>query len=213
MSVLVVASGNAHKVAELRAMLQDALGVERVRGLSDFDNPPLVEENADTFEGNATLKARAHAAFLASLGEPGSTLVLADDSGLSVDALGGEPGVRSARFAGEQASDADNNRKLVRELGARGLKSSAAHYSCVLALCRVDGAEFGGRDLHCFSGRWPVEVRVDARGDGGFGYDPLAWIEGGARTVAELDPASKAAASHRGHALRALLAGWPLRTA
>lgn len=190
-------------------MLKAAWGQVDVRGLDAFEDAPQVEETATTFEGNAALKARGIADYLAAKGEPPDTLVLADDSGLSVDALDGGPGVYSARFSGEGATDASNNAKLVEELRARGLQSSAAHYACVLALCRVDGASLGqGAMLH-FEGRWPVEVRIAARGDGGFGYDPHAWIDDGTRTVAQLGQDEKAGRSHRGEALRALLEGYP----
>ncbi len=206
---IVVASGNRHKVEELRAMLAGAPTPTEVVGLDAFPDAPEVAETAATFEGNAALKAEGIAAYLREIGEPGDTAVLADDSGIRVDALGGGPGVYSARFAGETATDADNNAKLVDSLAALGLSSSPAHYACVLAVCRVDGAPIGRRVLHTFEGRWEVEVRVQARGSGGFGYDPHAWVEDGARTVAELDAEEKAARSHRGAALRAMLQAWP----
>lgn len=220
---LVVASGNAHKVAELDRMLRRAVPTLTVVGLRAFGEPPEIPETADDFAGNARLKAEGFAAWLRGRGEAGDTVVLADDSGVCVDALGGGPGVRSARFAGDGASDAENNEKLVRELRGRGLARSPGHYRCVLALTRVDGepwADAGASRL--FEGRWDVELRVERRGSGGFGYDPHAWLwagdgAGGAgtrgaspagadRTVAELAPDEKAAISHRGEALRALLA-------
>lgn len=204
---VVVASGNAHKVAELDRMLTSAgLGLE-VRGQRDFGDPPSIEETASTFAGNARLKAEGIAAWLRAAGQPGDTAVLADDSGVCVDALDGGPGVRSARFAGDAADDRANNAKLVQQLQARSRTASAGHYRCVLALVRVDGAPWPGTDQRCltFEGRWDVELRVQARGTGGFGYDPHAWLPDG-RTVAELSPDDKAAVSHRGQALRALLA-------
>lgn len=209
---IVVASGNAHKIRELAAMLADAPTAVEVVGLSAYPGAPEIEETADTFVGNAGLKARGIADFLAQHGEPGDTAVLADDSGISVDALGGAPGVYSARFAGESASDADNNAKLVASLQALGLSSSPAHYACVLALCRVDGQAIAGRSMVSFEGRWNVEVRVQPQGSGGFGYDPHAWVDDGARTVAELSSEDKAARSHRGEALRAMLRAWPWST-
>ncbi len=209
---LVVASGNRHKVVELAEMLEAAPQAVVVRGLDAFPDAPQVPETADTFVGNAALKARGIAAYLRARGEAGDTLVLADDSGLSVDALDGAPGVYSARFSGAGATDASNNAKLVEELKARGRTSSDAHYACVLAMCRVDGASFGGGDLHAFEGRWDVVVRTSSRGDGGFGYDPHAWLKDTDSTVAELSREDKATRSHRGVALRALLAGWPLGT-
>lgn len=208
---MVVASGNRHKVAELRAMLREAVGDLEVVGMHELGEPPVIEETAPDFRGNAVLKAEGIAAWLRGQGEAGATAVLADDSGISVDALGGAPGVHSARFAGDGATDADNNRRLVEALAANGRAASPAHYTCVLALARVDGRRWpgepneGGEGPRCFEGRWDVEVRAEARGDGGFGYDPHAWLDGGARTVAELAPADKAARSHRAHALAALL--------
>jgi XTP/dITP diphosphohydrolase len=209
---LVVASGNRHKVVELAAMLQEAPTPVEVRGLADYPDAPSVPETADTFEGNAALKARGIADYLSTLNEPGETVVLADDSGIAVDALEGAPGVYSARFSGEGATDATNNAKLVTSLQALGRTSSPAHYACVLALCRVDGAPIGSSAMLYFEGRWHVEARVEARGEGGFGYDPHAWIDDGARTVAELASDEKAARSHRGAAFRALLASWPWGT-
>src|SRR5690606_17778064 len=143
-------------------------------------------------------KARAIAAWLAGRGEPGATRVLADDSGICVEVLGGAPGVRSARFAGDQATDAQNNAKLVEELTARAVDRSPAHYVCVLALVRVDERPVGidaprlEEGAAVFDGRWDVEVCTRARGTGGFGYDPHAWLDHGARTVAELSPREKA---------------------
>lgn len=212
---LWVASGNPHKVAELRRMLGAAVPGLEVLGLRDgspqWGSAPEIDETADDFAGNARLKAEGIAEWLRTRGEAGDSVVLADDSGVCVDALDGAPGVHSARFAGPRASDADNNARLVSELRARGLPASRGHYRCVLALTRVDGEPWpdpGGRS-RLFEGRWDVELRVERRGTGGFGYDPHAWLLGdpeGGRTVAELSPDEKAACSHRGHAMRALLA-------
>lgn len=209
---IVVASGNRHKVVELAAMLEEAPSSVEVVGLERYPDAPSVPETADTFEGNAALKARGIADYLATLQEPGETVVLADDSGIAVDALQGAPGVYSARFSGEGATDATNNAKLVTSLQELGRTSSPAHYACVLAVCRVDGAAIGSSPMLHFEGRWNVEVRIDSRGTGGFGYDPHAWIEDGARTVAELASEEKAARSHRGAAFRALLEAWPWGT-
>ncbi len=209
--LLVVATGNRHKLRELAAMVESSLGLQ-VQPASAFGSPPEIEESGTSFVANAVLKAEGLAAWLRTRDCPGDACVLADDSGLSIDALGGAPGVTSARWAGEPCDDAANNRKLVDELRARGLDHSPAHYSCVLALVRVDGRRLGGGEtLECFEGRWDVTVRATARGDGGFGYDPHAWIERPGHepcTVAELEPAAKAALSHRGIAMRRLVAWW-----
>ncbi len=212
MRTVVLATGNRHKLAELDEMLAEA-GVDLEAATPrEFGDPPEVIEDGTTFAANAEKKARALAAWLRARGCRGDTLVLADDSGLCVDALGGGPGVTSARFAGEPSDDAANNLKLVQELRANDRTASSAHYACVLALMRVDGEAIDGtRDVVHFEGRWDVEVRVEARGHGGFGYDPHAWIDGGARTVAELGQASKATRSHRGEALRALVRWWKQR--
>ncbi|MGH1343358.1 MAG: non-canonical purine NTP pyrophosphatase [Nannocystales bacterium] len=209
---IVVASGNRHKVKELAAMLAGAPTAVDVVGLDAYPQAPEVEETATTFAGNAALKARGFADFLRDQGESGDTAVLADDSGIAVDVLDGAPGVYSARYSGDGATDATNNAKLVQSLEALGLASSPAHYACVLALCRVDGEAIGTGAMLTFEGRWDVEVRVGSRGEGGFGYDPHAWVEDGVRTVAELTETEKAERSHRGVALRAMLAAWPWGT-
>jgi XTP/dITP diphosphohydrolase len=204
---LVVASGNRHKIEELRAMLGAAVPDLAVVGLDPADDPPGIPETARDFAGNATLKARGIARWLRGRGEPPDTLVLADDSGICVEAFDGAPGVHSARWAGEPSDDAANNARLCEELGRRGLTHSAAHYACVLALVRVDERPIeSDAAVWLFEGRWDVEVRTDRRGSGGFGYDPHAWLEGEDRTVAELASDEKAARSHRGRALRRLLA-------
>lgn len=225
---LVVASGNQHKVVELAAMIREAMaetmgqGVQ-VWGLTEcgerYGSVPDIEETAPDFSGNATLKAEGIAAWLRDAGEPGATWVLADDSGVCVDALDGAPGVLSARFCGHHGSDAANNDKLVEELTARGLTESRARYMCVLALCRVDGGpldpEGAAGTLH-FEGRWEVMARTQPRGTGGFGYDPHCWLlapDGTVedRTVAELPADEKAALSHRGAAFRELFTWWGRR--
>jgi len=178
----------------------------KVLGLRDLGEAPEIPETAEDFAGNARLKARGIASWLRGQGEAGDTLVMADDSGISVDVLNGGPGVRSARFAGEAATDDDNNRKLVILLREHDTERSPAHYACVIALVRVDGLPLEGeKDVLTFEGLWRVEVRTKRRGTGGFGYDPHAWIEGGSRTVAELPRAEKATMSHRGLAMKKLL--------
>jgi XTP/dITP diphosphohydrolase len=208
----VLATGNRHKLDELAAMLE-ASGIDAdVRAPSTFGTPPEIVEDGDTFTANAMKKAVGVAGWLRARDVRGDALVLADDSGLCVDALGGAPGVISARFAGEPTDDAANNRKLVSELGRLGLDESPAHYRCVLALVRVDGGAIapGGENVITFDGRWDVAVRVAARGTGGFGYDPHAWldVDGEQRTVAELQRDAKGALSHRGQAHRTMLAWW-----
>ncbi|MES2932336.1 MAG: RdgB/HAM1 family non-canonical purine NTP pyrophosphatase [Pseudomonadota bacterium] len=154
---------------------------------------PEADESHGTFIENALTKAR-HAARLTGLP------ALADDSGICANALGGAPGVWSARYAGGAKSDARNNQKLVDELAAQHDRS--AYYYCVLVLLRH--AEDPQPVIA--EGRWDGEIIAVARGEGGFGYDPHFWLASLNKTAAELSPADKNRLSHRGQALRALIA-------
>jgi XTP/dITP diphosphohydrolase len=189
---LVVATQNRGKLEELCALL-NGLDIE-VLALRDVLKETLdIVEDGDTFEDNALKKARAVA--LAT-----KMLTLADDSGLEVDALGGAPGVRSARFAGEHATDAENNASLLSSLEAidAGKTSFKARFRCVLALIDPfvnDGAPF------VVEGVCKGRVLRSARGSRGFGYDPLFVAEGGDRTMAELSAEEKNRISHRARAL------------
>lgn len=185
MKRLVLASGNAKKLRELQASLAD-LGVEVVpqRGLGVAD----AVEDGETFADNALIKAR-HAA--RATGLP----AVADDSGLCVDALDGRPGVRSARYAGEQADDGANNTKLLAELD--GVTDRRAHYVCVIAFVR--GPD--DREPIVCDGRWDGEIAREPAGDGGFGYDPLFIVPTHGCTAAQLGAAEKNRMSHRGRAL------------
>lgn len=188
---LVIATGNAGKLAELRALLAPA-GI-RVRAQAEFAVPAL-EETAASFVENAILKAR-HAS--ACSGLP----ALADDSGLAVDALHGAPGVRSARYAGEGAGDEANNRKLLAALAGVPMDGRGARFHCVLALLRYPADPV---PLIC-SGSWEGRIAPSATGQGGFGYDPLFIPLGETRTAAELPREAKNRLSHRAQALAALL--------
>lgn len=181
---LVVASKNADKIREIEAVL---LGLGLVREIAAGLDWPDVEETESTLEGNALLKARAVAA---STGLP----ALADDTGLEVDALDGAPGVRSARFAGEGASYADNVRALLEQLDE--VANRSARFRTVMALVIPDQGEIVAEGV--------LEGRIieTPRGDSGFGYDPVFEFDG--RTLAELEDAEKNALSHRGRALRSL---------
>lgn len=183
--IIVLATHNPGKVAELRALLAD-LPVELVSA-AEVEGAPEVEEDAPTLEGNARKKAEA---LHAHTGLP----ALADDTGLEVDALGGAPGVRSARFAGPDADDAANRARLLRDLD--GADDRAARFRTVLAF--ADGA-----DVRFFEGVCPGTITESERGEGGFGYDALFQPEGEARTFAEMPAEAKNAVSHRGRALRA----------
>jgi XTP/dITP diphosphohydrolase len=186
---LVLASGNPGKHAEIQALLAP-FGTRVVTqvelGLTEAEEPH------DSFLENALAKAR-HACLATRLP------ALADDSGLCVDALGGAPGVHSARYAGEPRSDLRNNEKLLAEMSAH--ENRAAHYECVLVLLRGPGDT---RPLIA-QAQWRGEIARLPRGGGGFGYDPLFLPEGLERTAAELDPGEKNRISHRGQALAQLL--------
>jgi len=188
---LVLASGNAGKLAELRELLAGS-GIELVAqselGMGD------AEETGQSFIENAILKAR-HAA--RASGMP----ALADDSGLCVDALGGAPGLHSARYAGVHGDNAGNNAKLLRELDGVPDAKRTAHFTCVLALLR----SADDPDPIITVGRWPGRVLATPRGEHGFGYDPVFLPDdGGGLGSAELEPALKNRISHRGQALAAL---------
>jgi XTP/dITP diphosphohydrolase len=189
--VLTVATGNQGKLKEIRAYLQD-IPVE-VRALSDFPKVEEPEETEATFEGNARLKARYYAKKL-------GTWVLADDSGLEVDALGGAPGVMSARYAGKQGDDEANNAKLLRELAELPEEKRTARFRC--ALCITGDGLPGGEQV--FFGVIEGRILLERRGEGGFGYDPLFFHPDIGQTTAEIPLAEKNKLSHRGKALRQL---------
>jgi XTP/dITP diphosphohydrolase len=186
---LVLASNNPGKLKEFNEMLAP-IGFD-VRAQGEF-NVPEAEEPHPTFVENALAKAR-HAARLTGLP------ALADDSGVCVNALGGAPGVYSARYAGEPKSDARNNRKLIDDLAAHADKS--AYYYCVLVFVRhADDPQ-----PVIAEGRWNGEIVAEPRGDGGFGYDPHFWLPEQGKTTAELSSEEKNRLSHRGQALRVLV--------
>lgn len=188
---LVIASNNAGKLQEFSDLLAP-LGIHPVAqkelGVTEAEEPAV------TFVENALLKAR-HAA--RSTGLP----ALADDSGLAVDALGGRPGVRSARFAGDNASDADNIRALLAALEGIPEADRKAQFHCVLVYLRhADDPT----PVICH-GRWTGSILTDLRGEGGFGYDPVFWVPDQRCSAAQLSRADKGRISHRGRALRVLL--------
>lgn len=190
---LLIATRNAGKVREFRHMLEG--GHFRFLDLTSFPDTPEVEETGATFEENARLKASQYA-------QRFNTWALADDSGLEVDALGGKPGVHSARWAklnGFGEGDADNNRLLLEQVKAVPDAGRTARFVCVLALADPQGQiRVTARDT--------VEGRLlrEERGQGGFGYDPLFLIDELGKTTAELPPDEKHRISHRGKALRRL---------
>jgi XTP/dITP diphosphohydrolase len=188
---LVLGSANPGKLRELRAILA-GVPVELV-GLAEAGRgrPPAVEETGETFLENALAKARAYAAW-------SGLATVADDSGLEVDALGGAPGVRSARYAGPGASDRANLDKLLAALAGVPPERRTARFRCAAVL--VDP---GVGEWHA-EAAWEGRLLEAPRGGGGFGYDPVFLPDGWDRTSAEVDQATKDAASHRGRAFRRL---------
>nr|WP_111642107.1 XTP/dITP diphosphatase [Marinimicrobium alkaliphilum] len=192
MQQLIMASGNPGKLKEFRDLLVDC-GFD-VRAQSDF-NVTSAEETGLTFVENAILKAR-HAA--AQTGLP----ALADDSGLEVDALNGRPGIYSARYAGPDAQDTDNNALLLDELNGVPEAERSARYHCVLAFMRhADDPT----PILCH-GTWEGRILTEPQGDGGFGYDPLFYVPELGSSAASLDKNHKNRISHRGKAMAELLA-------
>jgi XTP/dITP diphosphohydrolase len=188
-STLVVASHNAGKVREIKALLGPH-GIEPI-GAGDLGLPEP-DETEDSFAGNAELKARAAA--LAS-----GHFALADDSGLSVQALDGAPGIYSARWAGADKDFGFAMARIERELRERGAVDYAAHFTCALSLCSPHG------EMQTFVGEVRGTLTFPRRGDHGFGYDPIFIADGMDKTFAEIDPVKKHAMSHRARAFEKLL--------
>jgi XTP/dITP diphosphohydrolase len=220
MTTLLIATRNGHKVGEIQAILGPEF---RCLTLKDFPAAPAVIEDADTFAGNATKKAVALAKWLniqpstfnAQFPRPG--FVLADDSGLEVDALNGAPGVHSARFAAldksENSHDADNNAKLLRLLKEVPLEKRTGRFHCVIALVPVPEDKVEGASPVCyadefeallFDGACEGHIQFAPSGQGGFGYDPLFVPDGFKESFAELGEDVKNTLSHRAKALAKL---------
>ena len=194
MKTVVIATNNAHKVAEITTALDfEGWEFKTLRELGIESNPV---EDAGTFAGNARIKA------LAAHEASGGLAALADDSGLEVDALGGAPGVYSSRYAGEDGNDAANNAKLLAELENVPDDQRTARFVCTLSFIDEDGTEAVARGT--------IEGRIgyEERGEEGFGYDPLFFPDEykGRLTLAEVSQEEKSAISHRGNALRSLRA-------
>lgn len=192
---IVLATRNAHKVGELREILDDLIGELdlEIVGVQDFPDVADVVETGVTFAENATLKAVSTSR---STGLP----ALADDSGLAVDVLGGAPGVFSARWAGAHGQDRANLKLLLAQLADVPDEHRAAAFVCAAALALPDGT------VVVREGRMPGTLAREPHGDNGFGYDPILVVDGESRTAAELSPEDKNAISHRGKAFRALAA-------
>jgi len=197
MPTLLIASRNAHKAGEIAAILGDDFTVQT---LAKFPAAPEVVEDGDTFAANAVKKAMEIAAWLGGQARP--DFVLADDSGLEIDALGGAPGVHSARYAGGDgnAPDDANNAKLLRELADVPDGNRGAQFHCVLALVALGQAA----KVRTFEGIFRGRIAQAQAGRGGFGYDPLFIPEGHDLSFAELGPDIKNSISHRARALTKL---------
>jgi XTP/dITP diphosphohydrolase len=188
---LFIATGNEHKLVEIRAIF--SVPGLKLLDMNDYDDVPEVEEDRDSFIGNAVKKAVEMSAF-------SGHWALADDSGLEVDALGGAPGVYSARYAGEDVNYQANNEKLLRELD--GVTNRSARFRCAIALCSPDG------DVKTVDGCCEGSIAIGLSGDSGFGYDPLFIPAGGIRTFAELSEQEKNSISHRAVALANARRAW-----
>jgi XTP/dITP diphosphohydrolase len=220
---LLLATRNAHKIEEIRAILGTQF---QFLTLNDFPGAPKVVEDANTFAGNATKKSAELALWLASNPstfnlQPSTCFVLADDSGLEVDALNGAPGVHSARFAAldfekkENSSDAENNAKLLRLLEKIPAEKRTARFRCVLALTPVLKKEIENVSPVCYANDLELQMQLfdgvcggkiisESRGQNGFGYDPLFVPDGHEQTFAELGDGVKNKISHRAMALAKL---------
>jgi XTP/dITP diphosphohydrolase len=189
---VVLATNNPKKLSELRRIVAESASDVQILGLVDVPPYPEPAETERTFEGNALLKARA---CVAATRLP----ALADDSGLAVDVLNQMPGVRSARWAGPDASDEENNALLLRQLADVPVADRTARFVCAMALVLPDGAE------HVRLGEMQGRIAVSPAGQNGFGYDPLFVADGYTVTNGELEPSAKDAISHRGRAVRAIV--------
>lgn len=185
MSDIIIASRNRGKIGELRSMLAEC-GVT-LQSLDDYPDLPEISEDGNSFLDNALKKAKP-------IAERTGKTVLADDSGLEVDALGGAPGIHSARFAGDHADDESNVLKLLDDLRGVPPGKRGATFRCVLVLYRPDGR------FQVFDGRWEGTIAEAPAGKGGFGYDPVFYLPGEGMTAAELPAGMKNRISHRAKA-------------
>lgn len=182
---IVFASGNEGKVKEIKEMLE-GMNIELV-SLKDYAGVPGIVEDGNTFLENALKKAKIISTFT-------NETVLADDSGLQVDVLSGEPGIYSARYAGEKATDDDNIDLLLTRLKNIPKEKRNASFCCALVLYKTDGS------YDCFESKWRGLIIDERRGDNGFGYDPVFYVPELNKTAAELPPEIKNKVSHRGQA-------------
>jgi len=191
---LILATRNKGKLKEIQVLLSD-LDID-IMSLDEAENAPHVVEDGKTFMENAFKKAKV-------IAEATGIMALADDSGLEVDALDGAPGVYSARYSGENVSDASNNEKLLADLKGVSSGKRGAHFSCVIIVYHPSG-QWISTEAKCEG-----EIAMNLSGDQGFGYDPVFYIPSIKRTMAQLSPEGKNSLSHRGKALEKLKAGLP----
>lgn len=191
METVIIASGNKGKLKEFQTLME-GLDVE-VKSLKDFPEIGDIEENGQSFAENAYIKAKA-------VFDATGCMAIADDSGLEVDALGGAPGIYSARYAGEEKDDEANNQKLLEALEDIEDEKRGAQFHCAIVVIDKDGNRYDAEGI--------VRGRIlrAARGDNGFGYDPLFYVEDYGKTTAELSMEEKNSISHRGQAVRAIVA-------
>lgn len=190
-AALMIATANLHKKKQFQDLLGAELGLV-VKGLDEYPQVPPIDEDGDSFAGNAAKKAETLARFI-------DGPVIADDSGLVVPALGGAPGVYSARYAGEGATDDENNQKLLRELKKLAPDQRSGYYVCVIALA------IPGQATQLVSGECTGELLLELRGEEGFGYDPMFFVPSEGATMAELPAERRYQISHRAKASRKLL--------
>lgn len=186
---IVIASANKHKISELQDIMKKYLPEIEILSLRDIDFNDEIVEDGKSFEENAKIKANA----IARLGYIG----VGDDSGLTVDALDGAPGIYSARYSGEHGDDASNNEKLLFEM--RDKEDRSAAFVCTIA-CAFPEGEHPGKDF-CVRGHVKGRILCEMQGEGGFGYDPLFYVEETGKTFAELSADEKNAISHRARAM------------
>ncbi|MPQ26241.1 XTP/dITP diphosphatase [Bacillus paralicheniformis] len=191
MKEVIIATKNEGKVREFKAMLEPR-GYE-VKSLLDIGYTPEIEETGQTFEENAVIKAE-------TISKETGKIVIADDSGLSVDYLGGSPGVYSARYAGEEKNDLANLKKLLKELEGVEKEDRSARFRCALALC------IPGQETKTVEGSVEGYITEEPRGTNGFGYDPVFLVKDKDQTMAELSSGEKNKISHRAEALKKLSA-------
>ena len=191
---LILATRNKGKLKEIQVLLSD-LDID-IMSLDEAENAPHVVEDGKTFMENAFKKAKV-------IAEATGIMALADDSGLEVDALDGAPGIHSARYSGENASDASNNNKLLADLKGVSSEKRGAHFSCVIIVYHPSG-RWISTEARCEG-----EITTNPSGDQGFGYDPVFYIPSIKRTMAQLSPEEKNSLSHRGKALEKLKAELP----